>query len=68
MVNNGIYKPDTFDGQETFHIRTLTARRNILQGHKTYRDNRGQQFNKKEAEELEALNWVLDVLDEISHD
>lgn len=67
MVNNGTYIPNTFDAKESFHIRTLIARRNVLHGHKKYKEERQQSFSKKEAEELDALNWVLDLIDEISH-
>jgi hypothetical protein len=55
---------EAFEPHERHHIAFLIQRRNELKG----KEERGRGFETKHWNELQALNWVLTVLEEISEE
>lgn len=63
------YNPQIFDEEERSYIKILIARRDVLQEYKRKQiQNKKQNMTIKQFAELQALNWVLNLLEEISEE
>jgi hypothetical protein len=54
---------DTFDEKERYHIKSLSIRKEVLEAER----KRHNKLDVNKREELEALKWVLKLIDEISY-
>jgi hypothetical protein len=52
---------DAFNSEELYHITSLDLRRKFLK-------RECGRLNKKQKEELNALEWLFQLLDELSYD